>query len=424
MKASHLILGTQRENPADAEIISHQLMIRAGLIRQVSSGIYNWLPLGKKVLQKIENIIRKGMNDAGAQEILMPMVQPASLWEESGRIDQYGQELLVFFDRHENKFCLGPTHEEIITDLCKNLITSYKQLPLNLYQIQTKFRDEIRPRFGVMRSREFIMKDAYSFDLDKEGMDKSYSIMKEAYIQIFDAIGLDYRIVKADSGAIGGSDSEEFHVLADSGEDLLAFSDKSDYAINAELLAELQEGQDPASLEGMPSPDGKGLLKLKRGIEVGHIFKLGRKYSEVLNLRIQGEDKDIYPEMGCYGIGASRIVAAAIEQNYDDKGIIWPKSLAPFEVAIVEVNQKSKDEIKKKCLEIYQLLKDNNIDVLWDDRDKRPGVKFADMEVTGIPFIIIIGERTIETGEIELKERKDEKPKLVSHQDLVSIIKS
>ena len=423
MKASQFILGTQRENPADAEIISHQMMIRAGLVRQVSSGIYNWLPLGKKVLHKVENIIRKEMNSAGAQEILMPMVQPASLWEDSGRINQYGQELLIFFDRHENRFCLGPTHEEIITDLCKNLLTSYKQLPVTLYQIQTKFRDEIRPRFGVMRSREFIMKDAYSFDLDKDSLDKSYSTMKEAYIKIFDSLGLDYRVVKADSGAIGGSDSEEFHVLADSGEDLLAFSDKSDYAINAELLNELQNGQDPYSLEGKPSPDGKGLLKLKKGIEVGHIFKLGKKYSEVLNLKIQGEDQDIHPEMGCYGIGASRIVAASIEQNHDDKGIIWPKPLAPFEVAVVEVNPKKKEEINNKCSEIYQLFRDNNIDVLWDDRDKRPGVKFTDMEVTGIPLTVIVGERTIETGEIEVKARIDEKPKLVSHQDLVSIAK-
>ena len=422
MKASHLILGTQRENPADAEIISHQLMIRAGLVRQVSSGIYNWLPLGKKVLQKVENIIRKEMNRAGAQEILMPMVQPASLWEESGRIDQYGQELLVFLDRHENKFCLGPTHEEIITDLCKSLLTSYKQLPVTLYQIQTKFRDEIRPRFGVMRSREFLMKDAYSFDLDKESLDQSYSVMKEAYTKIFDSLGLDYRIVKADSGAIGGSDSEEFHVLADSGEDLLAFSDKSEYAINAELLTELQDGQDPYSLEGKPSPDGKGLLKLKKGIEVGHIFKLGRKYSEILNLRIQGENNDIHPEMGCYGIGASRIVAAAIEQNHDEKGIIWPKALAPFEVALVEVNPKKKDEIKEKSSEIYNLLKENDIDVLWDDREKRPGVKFTDMEVTGMPLIIIIGERTLETGEIEIKKRQDEKPQLVSHQNLISTV--
>ena len=424
MKASHLILGTQRENPADAEIISHQLMIRAGLVRQVSSGIYNWLPIGKKVLQKVENIIRKEMNIAGAQEILMPMVQPASLWEESGRIDQYGQELLVFLDRHENKFCLGPTHEEIITDLCKNLLTSYKQLPVTLYQIQTKFRDEIRPRFGVMRSREFLMKDAYSFDLDKESLDQSNTVMKEAYKKIFDSLGLDYRIVKADSGAIGGSDSEEFHVLADSGEDLLAFSDKSEYAINAELLTELQDGQDPYSLEGKPSPDGKGLLKLKKGIEVGHIFKLGRKYSEILNLRIQGENNDIHPEMGCYGIGASRIVAAAIEQNHDEKGIIWPKALAPFEVALVEVNPKKKDEIKEKSSEIYNLLKENDIDVLWDDREKRPGVKFTDMEVTGIPLTIIIGERTLETGEIEIKKRQDEKPQLVSHQNLISTVKT
>ena len=424
MKASHLILGTQRENPADAEIISHQLMIRAGLVRQVSSGIYNWLPIGKKVLQKVENIIRKEMNIAGAQEILMPMVQPASLWEESGRIDQYGQELLVFLDRHENKFCLGPTHEEIITDLCKNLLTSYKQLPVTLYQIQTKFRDEIRPRFGVMRSREFLMKDAYSFDLDKKSLDQSYSVMKEAYIKIFDSLGLDYRIVKADSGAIGGSDSEEFHVLADAGEDLLAFSDKSEYAINAELLTELQDGQDPYSLEGKPSPDGKGLLKLKKGIEVGHIFKLGRKYSEILNLRIQGENNDIHPEMGCYGIGASRIVAAAIEQNHDEKGIIWPKALAPFEVALVEVNPKKKDEIKEKSSEIYNLLKENDIDVLWDDREKRPGVKFTDMEVTGIPLTIIIGDRTLETGEIEIKKRQDEKPQLVSHQNLISTVKT
>ena len=423
MKASQFILGTQRENPADAEIISHQMMIRAGLVRQVSSGIYNWLPLGKKVLHKVENIIRKEMNSAGAQEILMPMVQPASLWEDSGRINQYGQELLIFFDRHENRFCLGPTHEEIITDLCKNLLTSYKQLPVTLYQIQTKFRDEIRPRFGVMRSREFIMKDAYSFDLDKDSLDKSYSTMKEAYIKIFDSLGLDYRVVKADSGAIGGSDSEEFHVLADSGEDLLAFSDKSNYAINAELLNELQDGQDPYSLEGKPSPDGKGLLKLKKGIEVGHIFKLGKKYSEVLNLKIQGEDQDIHPEMGCYGIGASRIVAASIEQNHDDKGIIWPKPLAPFEVAVVEVNPKKKEEINNKCSEIYQLFRDNDIDVLWDDRDKRPGVKFTDMEVTGIPLTVIVGERTLETGEIEVKARIDEKPKLVSHQDLVSIVK-
>ena len=356
MKASKLIFATQREDPSDAEIISHKLMIRAGLIRQVSSGIYNWLPTGKKVLHKVENIIREEMNSAGAQEILMPMVQPVSLWEESGRIEQYGKELLVFKDRHDNEFCLGPTHEEVITDLCKNILTSYKQLPITFYQIQTKFRDEIRPRFGVMRSREFVMKDAYSFDLDQESLDLTYENIRAAYLNIFNRFGLDYRLVKADSGAIGGSDSEEFHVLADSGEDLLAFSDKSDYAINAELLIELQEDQDPASLEGQDSPDGKGKLKLKRGIEAGHIFKLGTKYSESFNLKIQGDNESIMPYMGCYGIGASRIVAAAIEQNHDEKGIIWPNSLSPYEIVIVEANPKGKEDIKTKCEDIYNLL--------------------------------------------------------------------
>ena len=418
MKTSNLLLATQRENPSDAETPSHQLMIRAGLIRQVASGIYNWLPTGKKVLRKVEEIIRKEMDEAGSQEILMPMVQPAGLWEESGRIDQYGQELLTFKDRNDRDFCLGPTHEEVITDLCRNVIKSHKELPINLYQIQTKFRDEIRPRFGVMRSREFIMKDAYSFDLDKAGMDLSYSIMKEAYIKIFNTLGLDYRIVKADSGAIGGSDSEEFHVLADSGEDLLAFSDKSDYAINAELLTELQDEQDSSSLEGKPSPDGKGNLKLKRGIEVGHIFKLGTKYSESLKLKIQSDNGNIYPEMGCYGIGASRIVAAAIEQNHDEKGIAWPEALSPFEVVIVEVNPKKNLEVNTKCMEIYTDLKEENIDVLWDDRDKRAGVKFTDMELIGIPKMIIVGEKSLETNKVEFKRRGEEKFDLISPHEI------
>ena len=423
MKASQLIFATQREDPSDAEIVSHKLMIRAGLIRQVSSGIYNWLPTGKKVLHKVENIIREEMNNAGAQEILMPMVQPISLWEESGRRNQYGPELLVFQDRNENEFCLGPTHEEVITDLCKNILTSYKQLPITLYQIQTKFRDEIRPRFGVMRSREFVMKDAYSFDLNQEGLDLTYKNIREAYLKIFQRFGLDYRLVKADSGAIGGSDSEEFHVLADSGEDLLAFSDKSDYAINAELLVELQEDQDPASLEGKDSPDGKGKLKLKRGIEAGHIFKLGTKYSESLNLKVQGDKENITPYMGCYGIGASRIVAAAIEQNHDDKGIIWPNSLSPYEVAIVEANPKGKEDISAKCGEIYNQLIENKIDVLWENTDKRPGVKFADMELIGIPVMIIIGDKALESNQLELKIRKDEKPLMVSQEDLLNTLK-
>ena len=423
MKASKLIFATQREDPSDAEIVSHKLMIRAGLTRQVASGIYNWLPTGKKVLNKVENIIREEMNSAGAQEILMPMVQPASLWEKSGRIEQYGKELLVFKDRHDNEFCLGPTHEEVITDLCKNILTSYKQLPITLYQIQTKFRDEIRPRFGVMRSREFVMKDAYSFDLNQESLDLTYESIRAAYLKIFNRFGLDYRLVKADSGAIGGSDSEEFHVLADSGEDLLAFSDKSDYAINAELLIELQEDQDPASFEGQDSPDGKGKLKLKKGIEAGHIFKLGTKYSESFNLKIQGDNESITPYMGCYGIGASRIVAAAIEQNNDERGIIWPNSLSPYEVVIVEANPKGKEDIKTKCEDIYNLLLGNDIDVLWEDTDKRPGVKFADMELIGIPVMIIIGDKALKNDQLELKTRKNEKPIMVSHEDLLNTLK-
>ena len=419
MKTSNLLLATQRENPSDAEAVSHQLMIKAGLIRQVAAGIYNWLPTGRKVLRKIEEIIRKEMDSSGAQEILMPMVQPTSLWEESGRIQQYGKELLVFQDRHERSFCLGPTHEEVITDLCRNVIKSHRELPMTLYQIQTKFRDEIRPRFGVMRSREFIMKDAYSFDLSSEGLDRSYQTMKKAYVNIFQNLGLDYRIVKADSGAIGGSDSEEFHILADSGEDLLAFSDSSDYAINAELLVELQDEQDPNSLQGKPSPDGKGNLLLKKGIEVGHIFKLGKKYSESLKLRVQGDDGDIYPEMGCYGIGASRIIAASIEQNHDEKGIIWPKSLCPYEVVIVEANPKNKENIKDTCKEVYELLASNNIDVLWDDRNKRPGVKFTDMELIGIPIMIIIGDKSTEDNKVEVKVRLEEKTERVSPQDII-----
>ena len=420
MKTSNLLLATQRENPSDAETVSHQLMIKAGLIRQVAAGIYNWLPTGRKVLRKVEEIIRKEMDDSGAQEILMPMVQPTSLWEESGRIEQYGKELLVFQDRHDRAFCLGPTHEEVITDLCRNVIKSHRELPLTLYQMQTKFRDEIRPRFGVMRSREFLMKDAYSFDLTSDGMDKSYQVMKAAYVNIFNKLGLEYRIVKADSGAIGGSDSEEFHVLADSGEDLLAFSDSSDYAINAELLVELQDEQDPKSLEGKASPDGRGNLLLKKGIEVGHIFKLGRKYSESLKLRVQGDDGDIYPEMGCYGIGASRIIAASIEQSHDDKGIIWPKSLSPYEVVIVEANPKKKENIKNTCEEVYKILRENGTEVLWDDRDKRPGVKFTDMELIGIPIMIIVGDKSTEDNKVEIKMRLEEKTDRVSPQDILS----
>jgi len=409
MKTSNLLLATQRENPSDAETISHKLMLKAGLIRQVASGVYNWLPIGVKVLRKVENIVRREMENSGAQEILMPMVQPGELWKESGRWQQYGQELLTFEDRHNREFCLGPTHEEVITDLCRNEIRSYKQLPVIFYQIQTKFRDEIRPRFGVMRSREFIMKDAYSFDLSEQQMDDSYQSMRDAYIRIFNSLGLDYRIVKADSGAIGGADSEEFHVLADSGEDLLAFSDKSDYAINAELLIESKSDQDPGSLEGQDSPDGKGKLKLKRGIEVGHIFKLGRKYSESMKLTIQSENGNIHPEMGCYGIGISRIVAAAIEQSHDDKGIIWSKEISPYTTALVEINPKGEENLKNLCTQIYTSLKERGHEVLWDDRDQSAGVKFSDMELIGIPQMIIIGEKSFRENKVEFKMRGENK---------------
>ena len=409
MKTSNLLLATQRENPSDAETISHKLMLKAGLIRQVASGVYNWLPLGVKVLRKVENIVRREMENSGAQEILMPMVQPGELWKESGRWQQYGKELLIFEDRHDREFCLGPTHEEIITDLCRNEIRSHKQLPVIFYQIQTKFRDEIRPRFGVMRSREFIMKDAYSFDLSEQQMDHSYQSMRDAYVRIFNSLGLDYRIVKADSGAIGGADSEEFHVLADSGEDLLAFSDKSDYAINAELLIESKSDQDPGSLEGQDSPDGKGKLKLKRGIEVGHIFKLGRKYSESMKLTIQSENGNIHPEMGCYGIGISRIVAAAIEQSHDDKGIIWSKEISPYTTALVEINPKGEENLKNLCTQIYTSLKERGHEVLWDDRDQSAGVKFSDMELIGIPQMIIIGEKSFRENKVEFKMRGEDK---------------
>ena len=409
MKTSNLLLATQRENPSDAETISHKLMLKAGLIRQVASGIYNWLPLGVKVLRKVENIVRREMENSGAQEILMPMVQPGELWKESGRWQQYGKELLIFEDRHDREFCLGPTHEEVITDLCRKEIRSHKQLPVIFFQIQTKFRDEIRPRFGVMRSREFIMKDAYSFDLSEQQMDHSYQSMRDAYVRIFNSLGLDYRIVKADSGAIGGADSEEFHVLADSGEDLLAFSDKSDYAINAELLIESKSDQDPGSLEGQDSPDGKGKLKLKRGIEVGHIFKLGRKYSESMKLTIQSENGNIHPEMGCYGIGISRIVAAAIEQSHDDKGIIWSKEISPYTTALVEINPKGEKNLKNLCNQIYAALKEGGHEVLWDDRDQSAGVKFSDMELIGIPQMIIIGEKSFRENKVEFKMRGEDK---------------
>ena len=406
MYFSKLFVPTTRQDPSDAELISHKLMVRSGMIKKTAAGIYNWLPIGYRVLKKVENIVRKNLDNFGAQEILMPMVQPAELWKESLRFDQYGKELLKFKDRSERDFVLGPTHEEIICEIFRSYPISYKELPINLYQIQTKFRDEIRPRFGVMRCREFLMKDAYSFDIDEKGMEKSYENMKDAYISTFDDIGLDYRIVKADAGNIGGDVSEEFHIIADSGEDLLAISDASDFAANVEVL---EYEKDPSELDGQPSPDGKGKLVIKRGIEVGHIFQLGQKYSEKMSVSIKDSSgKGIDSFMGCYGIGVSRIVAAAIEQNHDDKGIIWPYAIAPFHVNVICLDPK-KEEVLKECESVYQIIKDAGHDVLLDDRDIRAGQKFTDNEILGVPFSIVIGPKNFSNNSFEFVPRKTNK---------------
>ena len=398
MYFSKLFVPTVKEDPSDAELISHKLMVRSGMIKKTAAGIYSWLPLGLKVLKKVEEIVRKNLNSFDAEEILMPMVQPAELWKESGRYGEYGKELLKFDDRSNRGFVLGPTHEEIICEIFRSHPKSYKDLPVNLYQIQTKFRDEIRPRFGVMRSREFLMKDAYSFDIDEKGLVKSYGKMKDAYISIFDEIGLDYRIVKADSGNIGGDVSEEFHILADSGEDLIAVSDSSDFAANVEVL---NYDKDPSELEGKKSPDGKGKLKIKRGIEVGHIFQLGQKYSQAMNVGVKDMNgNSIHPFMGCYGIGVSRIVAAAIEQNHDDRGIQWPDKITPFGVNIICLDPGS-DEIMKVCSEIYSILQKSGFDPLLDDRDIRAGIKFKEHELLGIPYSIIIGPNNFKNTKLE-----------------------
>jgi len=552
MRTSNLLLATTRETPSDAVVISHQLMLRAGVIRPLAGGLYNWLPMGVRVLRKVEAIIREEMNRSGAQEVLMPVVQPMELWEESGRAQAYGPELLRFTDRHDRDFALGPTHEEIITDLVRREIRSYKQLPANFYQIQTKFRDEIRPRFGVMRSREFIMKDAYSFHMNQESLQETYDQMFAAYNRIFSRLGLDFRPVQADTGSIGGEGSHEFHVLADSGEDDIAFSTGSDFAANVELAEavaprgeraaaseELTEVETPNQhsieevcgflqlkkkkvaktllvkgateeapivalivrgdhdlneikaekldlvasplematdaeiktaagcsagsigpigldipvivdrtaahmsdfvcgankdgyhftganwdrdatptliadirnvVKGDPSPCGNGKIEIRRGIEVGHIFQLGNKYSEALNANVQNEDsRSQILEMGCYGIGVTRVVAAAIEQNYDDRGIIWPEPIAPFQVCIVPMQMHKSPRVKDAAEALYADLTAKGIEVLFDDRSERPGVMFSDMDLIGIPHRIVIGERGLDNGQIEYKYRRDEK---------------
>ena len=559
MRCTQTLLATMRETPAEAEIVSHRLMLRAGLVRLLASGLYTWLPLGMRVLRKVEAIVREEMNAAGAQEVLMPAVQPAELWEESGRWGNFGPELLRLKDRHERDFCVGPTHEEVITDIARREVRSYKQLPINLYQIQTKFRDEIRPRFGVMRAREFIMKDAYSFDLDADGLERSYLAMHGAYCRIFERLGLDYRVVDADSGAIGGSRSQEFHVLADYGEDAIAFS-AGGFAANVELvpcpapgearpepelaletvdtpevhtIAELAEllgvparrclktllveaedgglvalvlrgdhelnavkaertdgvlaplafarpervreviGCDPGSLgpveagvpviadasaaaladfvcganrdgvhltgvswgrdtpepavadlrnavEGDPSPDGPGPITIRRGIEVGHIFQLGDKYSESMGAVVLDDTgRAIHLVMGCYGIGVTRVVAAAIEQNHDEKGIVWPAAIAPFHAVLLPMNMHRSVRLREAAEKLYADLGAAGIEVLLDDRQIRPGVMFADSELIGIPHRIVIGDRGLDAGTVEYRHRRDTKGVDIALDDIV-----
>ena len=571
MRASRYLIATQKETPSDAEVISHQLMLRAGMIRKLAAGLYTWLPMGLRTLRKVERIVREEMDKSGAQEVLMPAVQPAELWQESGRWEQYGGELLRMNDRHGREFCFGPTHEEVITDLVRKEIASYKQLPVNFYQIQTKFRDEIRPRFGVMRSREFIMKDAYSFHLDEASLKQTYQDMYDAYTHIFTRLGLNFRPVQADSGAIGGSASHEFHVLASSGEDDIVFSTDSDYAANiekAEAVAPSGERAAPAEdlkevatpdqrtieaisqflnidatrtvktllvkaqadeagegsnagliglilrgdhtlneikaenlegvaepltmatdeeieaairckagsigpvnlqvpvivdrsaahladfvcganregyhltgvnwerdlplgrvedirnvVEGDASPDGKGTLEIRRGIEVGHIFKLGNKYSTAMDATVLDENgKTVIMDMGCYGIGVSRIVAASIEQNHDDKGIIWPDAIAPFQVAIVTLNAHKTPIVAEAGEKLYEQLRQAGYDVLLDDRKERPGVKFADMELIGIPHRFVISDRGLAAGTLEYKGRRDADKQDVAVADALAFL--
>jgi len=566
MRTSQYLLSTLKETPADAEVISHQLMLRAGMIRKLASGLYTWLPTGLRVLKKVENIVREEMNNAGAIEVSMPVVQPADLWQESGRWEQYGPELLRFVDRGDRPFVLGPTHEEVITDLIRNELNSYKQLPLNFFQIQTKFRDEVRPRFGVMRSREFLMKDAYSFHTSQESLQETYDAMYAAYSKIFSRMGLDFRAVQADTGSIGGSASHEFQVLAQSGEDDVIFSDSSDFAANIEfaealapkepraaatqemtlvdtpnaktiaelveqfnlpiektvktLLVKAVEGSSsplvallvrgdhelnevkaeklpqvaapltfateteiravvnagPGSLgpvnmpvpvvidrtvaamsnfsaganidgkhyfginwdrdvatpevadirnvvAGDPSPDGKGTLLIKRGIEVGHIFQLGTKYSQALNAAVQGEDgRNQILTMGCYGIGVTRVVAAAIEQNNDERGIIWPDAIAPFQVALLPMNMHKSYRVQELAEKLYAELRAQGIEVLMDDRKERPGVMFADMELIGIPHTVVIGDRNLDNDDIEYKYRRNGEKQLIKTGDILDYL--
>ena len=410
MQLSKYPLITYKETPVDAELTSHQLMLRAGLIKKLASGLFSWMPIGLKVLRKIERIVREEMDRSGAYEVSMPAIQPADLWQETGRWEAYGNLLLKMEDRQGRLFCFGPTHEEVITDIVRNELKTYRQMPVNFYQIQTKFRDEIRPRFGVMRAREFLMKDAYSFHLDQPSLDLEYENMGTTYNTIFTRLGLDFRKVRADSGEIGGSVSHEYHVLADSGEDEIGYCDEEDYAANVEMI------------EGNTAPNG-GKLSFTRGIEVGHIFQLGDKYSKSMNCTVLNDKGDsIYPLMGCYGIGISRIMASSIEQNHDESGIIWPEPLAPFQIIIVALNKNTEDTTLTKSRKIYHQLLESGYEVLLDDRNERAGVKFADADLLGIPKRLIVSERGLDNQTIELNFR-DEKNKIdVPFEQLVDYL--
>ena len=410
MQLSKYPLITYKETPVDAELTSHQLMLRAGLIKKLASGLFSWMPIGLKVLRKIERIVREEMDRSGAYEVSMPAIQPADLWQETGRWEAYGNLLLKMEDRQGRLFCFGPTHEEVITDIVRNELKTYRQMPVNFYQIQTKFRDEIRPRFGVMRAREFLMKDAYSFHLDQPSLDLEYENMGATYNTIFTRLGLDFRKVRADSGEIGGSVSHEYHVLADSGEDEIGYCDEEDYAANVEMI------------EGNTAPNG-GKLSFTRGIEVGHIFQLGDKYSKSMNCTVLNDRGDsIYPLMGCYGIGISRIMASSIEQNHDESGIIWPEPLAPFQIIIVALNKNTEDTTLTKSRKIYHQLKESGYEVLLDDRNERAGVKFADADLLGIPKRLIVSERGLDNQTIELNFRDGKNKSDVPFEQLVDYL--
>jgi len=413
MRVSHFPIFTLKDTPADAEVISHKLMIRSGMIRKLSSGQYSWLPLGLRVIKKIEDIIRKELEKIGCSEILMPSVQPSELWQESGRWEQYGPELLRFTDRHQRDFCLGPTFEEVITDLIRKDVSSYKQLPINLFQISTKFRDEIRPRFGVMRAREFIMKDAYSFHANQESLDETYETYKNAYNNIFKNLMLDFTIVDADSGNIGGNESNEFHVIADTGEDDLLLDDQLK-GMNIEI-AKVKYGED--DLEALIK---KTNLTHKKGIEVGHIFKLGQKYSETMKAKVTTKDsKTVDMFMGCYGIGVTRIVAAAIEQLHDNKGIKWPASITPFNTVIIEIDGHKNSNVRTYCESVYESFIEKNIETIYDDRDANLGKKIKDWELIGIPNIVIIGKNESNNNTVIYKKRSSESKSEMDINDLL-----